>query len=444
MDSEQGALPGDHVPGITDAGETHVFATGDRDALSVALQKRLSANEKRAKAFDTEFPPLVIHPWTAYTREATKESMEQGGWSLWGKMLGFGLRAALLLLFPEEALVEGIGHAATAVFEGAAEFALEQGQEAVQEASKELHQEAAEERHEDRFYEQEEAVSKLISESLGTVLQLVAEGRQYEHWLRDAPLSELGLFRIPPLIPDLAESKSRVQARVAEAMAAIVHDAASVGVTRVPGHPHEASSLNTIIVDLHVDAPGQFMSTLAGKAGFLGAKAFRGPITGQKVSDLPDLPIDANVRADRKALMAKLAASPAVKELPEPPMAVGIRETDSGWADITTPRHHEWTIEEIFDAYPGSSPATVQRYTDGMVVTEGGGLAEHLYLYELTNPGDDLGALFASYLDGVYMPTSEERTPSTAAHELTEFLGLPVMQAADLLLLEFVEPLVVG
>ena len=255
MDSEQGVLPGDHVPGIADADETHVFTTADRDALSVALQKRLSANEKRGKAFDAEFPPLVIHPWTAYTREATKESMEQGGWSLWGKMLGFGLRAALLLLFPEEALVEGIGHAATAVLEGAAEFGLEQGQEAAQEASKESQQEAVEERDEDRFHEQEEAVSKLISESLGTVLQLVAEGRQYEHWLRDAPLSELGLFRIPLLIPDIAESKARIHARVAESMAAIVHDAASVGVTRVPGHPHEASSLNTIIVDLHVDAP---------------------------------------------------------------------------------------------------------------------------------------------------------------------------------------------
>ena len=112
-------------------------------------------------------------------------------------MLGFGVRAGLLLLFPEEACCQEIGHVATAVAEGAAHFGLEEAQEKIEEASKESQQEQHEETSEDKFKEQEEAVSKIITEGVGGVLDLVKAGRQYEHWLAGAPASALDFFRLP-------------------------------------------------------------------------------------------------------------------------------------------------------------------------------------------------------------------------------------------------------
>ena len=77
------------------------------------------------------------------------------------------------------------------------------------------------------------------------------------------------------------------------------------------------------------------------------------------------------------------------------------------------------------------------------MVAEGGGLRQHLYLYELTNPGADLGELMASYLEGVDQPTSEERTALAAAMELQAFLAVTLFEGGDHFLHYYVEPLAV-
>ena len=87
-------------------------------------------------------------------------------------------------------------------------------------------------------------------------------------------------------------------------------------------------------------------------------------------------------------------------------------------------------LQEIFDAY-GDSPTTIKRYTDGLVIAEGGGLAEHLYLYELTDPGADLGELVAQYLEGVDQPIGQQRTAAQAATELRTFLTQTISEGAD-------------
>ncbi len=437
MDSDQEALPGDPVPGITDAVGKRPYTEADRQKLSLELEKRLAVNDKRSTGFVAGFTPAVIHPWSAYVREATKEDAEKGGWPLWAKMLGFGIRAGLLLLFPEEALVEAIGHVAATVAEEAAHFGLEEGQEKIEEASKESQQEHHEENSEDKFKEQEEAVSKIITEGLGGVLELVKAGRQYEHWLAGAPVSKLNLFRLPPEIPDFEKSKAKIEARVVETMAAAVHDSESVAVTRIPGHPHDRSALNTVIVNLHAEGPAHF--TVTDGPGFRGARAFAGPIRGQKISDLPDLPIDAQLKADDHPLIENLVANPAIKAIPEP--HVGESVTGNRLEDVTIPpKPHGRMLQEIFDAY-GNSPTTIKRYTDGLVIAEGGGLAEHLYLYELTNPGADLGELVAQYLEGVDQPIDQQRTAAQAAAELRTFLTRTISEGGDHFLHMYVEPL---
>ena len=145
------------------------------------LEARLATNDNRAKGFVGGFASrAVIHPWSAYVREATKRIRKGGMAALGTQMLGFGVRAGLLLLFPEEALIEEIGHVATTVLDSGAEFALEQGQEKIQEASKESENETREENDEDKFREQEEAVSRIITDGVGGVLDLVKNARQYE------------------------------------------------------------------------------------------------------------------------------------------------------------------------------------------------------------------------------------------------------------------------
>lgn len=99
-------------------------------------------------------------------------------------------------------------------------------------------------------------------------------------------------------------------------------------------------------------------------------------------------------------------------------------------------------LQEVFDAY-GDSPTTIKRYTDGLIVAEGGGLAEHLYLYELTNPGADLGELVAQYVEAVDQPIDQQRTAAQAAMELRIFLTQTISEGGGHLLRMYVEPLAV-
>jgi hypothetical protein len=251
----------------------------------------------------------------------------------------------------------------------------------------------------------------------------------------------LQLFRVPPLIPDIQQVESQIKSRVAEAMAAAVHDSASVGVTRVPGHPHQRSELNTVVVDFLADGPGKF--TRSRGPQFVGAKGFGEAMRGQKIRDLPDLPIDVSLKASREKVVASLASDPAIKAIPEPPEAYGTQYTDAGgWKDLTRPKPHSRTLDEIYGAFPGSAPAEVKRYTDGLVAVEGGDLGERLYLYELTNPGSDLGQFIASFLKGIGEPTSPEKTANTIAEELAAFLSpTVVMEGGTHFIRSYVEPL---
>ena len=156
-------------------------------------------------------------------------------------------------------------------------------------------------------------------------------------------MNKLYQFRLPPEIPEFEASKASIAARVAEAMAAAVHDSESVGVTRVPGQPHDRSALNTLVVNLQADGPAHF--TVTGGPGFAGARAFAGPIRGQKVGDLPDIPIDAQLKADDRPLIERLAANPAITAIPSLPWCTASstrrrrdRETDSPEAARPHPR----------------------------------------------------------------------------------------------------------
>ena len=310
---------------------------GGRSAEAVPGAREASGRQRQAvHGLRCRLHSRGDSPLVGVCEESDEGGRGKGGLAAVGKMLGFGIRAGLLLLFPEEALVEAIGHVAATVAEEAAHFGLEEGQEKIEEASKESQQEHHEENSEDKFKEQEEAVSKIITEGLGGVLELVKAGRQYEHWLAGAPVSKLNLFRLPPEIPDFEKSKAKIEARVVETMAAAVHDSESVAVTRIPGHPHDRSALNTVIVNLHAEGPAHF--TVTDGPGFKGARAFAGPIRGQKISDLPDLPIDAQLKADDHPLIENLVANPAIKAIPEP--HVGESVTGNDWKTSLSPRSH--------------------------------------------------------------------------------------------------------
>lgn len=407
LTSEQAALPGDPVDGVTD--QSGDFTEDDRGRLRAALDDRLGANEPRADALTQEVPESIIDVWTEYVTESMKDAAkEDEGWPFWAKLLSFGARAVLMVvLFPEAEAEEAAATLAEMLLEKGTEFGLEQAADLAAESSAESRKDSKLEHESERLLKMSRVASSTITGTLAPIMRQMAQGIDYDRWLTAAPLSQLGLFRVPPLIPELKPAE--IKARFAQAIAGVAHDQESVAVEPrgnlgffdSKDHDRFTGEENTIVMKLNALGPGQV--AVEGGPWFSGSPSLHKAMKGAPLRELANVPVQITFTASRGEALGPVVAD---MEL----------------------------LEKVFEAYPSQSPAKITRYTDGLVAVDAGGLAEHFHLYERLNPGQELASLMGDSAQGVDAPVSPGRTAADAAKELWQLMEPALVQGAELML----------
>jgi hypothetical protein len=416
LDSDQDTLPGDPVPALL--GINRAYSEDDRIHARIALTARLAENKPRAHALTREVPESVLEVWTGFVTESMeKASKADEGWPWYAKLLSFGARAVLMaVLFPESIAEEAAESLAAELYEKGMEFALEQASDKISEAAVESKTETKVEKEVSKLEKLSVSAAAMISGSLGPVMDQMSDGVYYDRWLTQAPLEQLGLFRVPPLVPEPAPDHLR--ATVAQAMAGLAHDQESVAVE--PGgdfgffddnsHDRITGDENMLVIKLHAGAAGRI--EVQG-ASFAGSKALGHAMKGAALKDLPNVPMLITFTASEGDELGPIVA------------------------DMEA-------ISTVNDAYPSKSPATIKRYADGLVAVDEGGLAEHFHLYQRVEVGADLGELMLDSMKGMNEPVSPERPPSVVAKELWQTFWPALPEGAELMLLESVGDAVLG
>ncbi|MDX6491439.1 MAG: hypothetical protein QOD43_1684, partial [Gaiellaceae bacterium] len=390
LTSEQGILPGDRIPGITDANRR--YTDEDRSHLRIALRQRLALNKGRAPKFLETFSSGLVHVWTAYATQAVAEAAEKGGWSFLAKAASFAGRAVLLTLFPEELIVELV-----------AEFGMETASEKAEEHFSKV---VAVERTLEKLEEQAPFVAATITAAITPLMNILADGISYSDWLESAPLSELSLFRIPPLIPTLNESAVRTM--VAQQLAGFAHEAESPRVAH--------GQQNVIETTLRIRQPGVASPTFVyyrpddftsersgGRPRYRGPAALRKPMAGALVRTLLNVPLHVT-------LLGEPGALPEFRI--DHPLSFPWGQAYELAASYETP----------FGLYTFAA-TTITRTADGVISVADGNLTTHLHLYQRVHPDADIEALIAEFARGINEPVSPQRTPKVAARELANFLA---------------------
>lgn len=492
-----GFLPGDSVRGVPANGSHYTEA--DRQKLLSALDRRQQENATNAPAFASNYAASLLEVWSAFEREEMVKSLEDAGWPLWAKILGFAVRETLLaFLFPEKDLERLAEKVVMTALEKSTAFGYEHTQAGLEEGAVESD---AEKRSEE-LAGQTEKVAKL-TEAISPVIQSATNAYYYRDFLATASLEDLSRFRIPHLIPKVTVAD--MKARMAVAIATFLNsDEAS-------NRGDEENSLTVDIAPVLLPgriqgSTGQFVaikgadpSQPAG-ARFIGARSLEKNLIGHPVGEMRRIPLRIEVHAqslnlyhfvkniapeigdyiqaqDPQVAAYYAAVPPGRKLTPEQQLTAnevlepGTRETSvsdlfyrgtsekleatarllagSGPSRVSQIDRLKvapiyWylaSIREIEESWPGKSPLRIVRNGNGAVELEGGNLVEHYSLYEMANPGTDLVKLVGKFAQGVNAPVTPHRTAAMAARELAAFLGQSGKEGAELLISDAVEPL---
>ena len=239
MNSDQGNLPGEAVPGITDVARP--LTESDRAMLALLLSNRTKENGVSAPLFVTTFDAAAREVWTGYVVEAMTKAFDDASWAAWKKMLSFVIRGAITTFLPWGKVALKFGEAVAVAAEKALDFGLEGASEDRQ------HRQV-----EDAIKSRGEALIKLgagltkaIGPGLTAAFTPLSQGEFYRDWLTLVPLEELHKFRLPYSIPTPDEGLMRtIMADLMGAVAAAAEPS--------------ASGENRIHVHLDLTADGQF------------------------------------------------------------------------------------------------------------------------------------------------------------------------------------------
>jgi hypothetical protein len=442
LTSDADTLPGDPVPALSGHAD---FTEQDRKAAKEALKQRLALNEQRIPRFVAYYSGALVKIWTRYVTESMSGAAEEAGWSFFGKLASFVVRATLMTLFPEFEVEELAAEVLAHTTEKGAELGLELGAEKIEEHATKSSQI---DKKKDELDEKSDALAEQLETVIIEAFKKVFEGREYETWIDNAPLSQLGLFRIPPLAPDL--SRAQVQTLVAQAIAGFVHDDSSIW--------YDQENTVEVGFGIKLDSPGH-VDVVTGPR-FYGAAAFGREFEGATIRSLPKVPLLVELSHEenldetddwiyiRDRVGELFYGKPGSHDVPD----WQLRQTPAG-ADVDR-------LTSIFDAYPhqkGSfatiddprhfsnlergTRARITRDNEGHVEVRLGGLLEHLAIYEHAHPGTDWRALVREYARGIGDQVSPERTAEIAARELHDALGPSLTTGAEELIRLKVEPL---
>ena len=388
MSSDQPVLPGERVEGVPLVDGRYTEAV--RPYLQTQLDGRFATNKQRGPKFADAFSSSVAEVWTSYVVEAMAEAAE--GPPFYAEVLSFAARTVLLAAFPEAFVAKELGHFTTKLVEKGLEFAGELGAGKIAEhaTKKKISRRGRD------LTAQAGGIGGMIAAALVPIMDLFADEVFYDRFLKTAPPDELSKFRIPPEIPTVDDARMR-------AIAA----AEMVGSVRYPA-PIKPDQDNLVHARLEVRGPGEVEFTEGPQ--FKGAEAFAealGPVT---IGMMRRVPLYIELEADYTTLVQETLA--------------------------TRPEALSDAVM-MARAYPSRSPAKIMRHPDGVIIVEGGGLGEHLHLYERAHTGEDLGALIVSYVHGDRV---SPQPPQVAAKELLVDLRRDLREGADFLIRQSIEP----
>ncbi len=206
------------------------------------------------------------------------DASEKAGWSFFGKLASFVVCGTLMTFFPEFEVEDLAAEALAHITEKGAELGMELGSEKVEEHTTKSSE--TDEKKEE-LDEQSDALVEQLETVIIEAFNRVFEGKEYETWIDNAPLSALGLFRIPPLAPDM--SRADVKTLIAQAIAGFVHDDWFIW-----HDPNTVENQVEVGLGVELDSPGQVD---VNGPRFYGAAAFGREFEGVAISSLPKVPL---------------------------------------------------------------------------------------------------------------------------------------------------------
>jgi Domain of unknown function (DUF4157) len=251
------------------------YTDPDRHILEEELKKREDLNANNGADFIKKVNKGFLKIWTTYVIHEMQEATENAGWGLWAKVFGFAVREVLIAILAPgiKAMFEG-AHLLAELTEKAATAGAELGQSVLEESR-------SASKVEERGHELEENTEHMadaLNDAISPVLEMMTHAVDYNHFLLQAPLSDLDLFRIPIAIPRITSDQ--------------VESLVSRMIIRSLGEQKWEPENREIVVVIKTDMANPGKPTVVGGPFFVGSEALGKPLIGHSVGELADIPLN--------------------------------------------------------------------------------------------------------------------------------------------------------
>jgi hypothetical protein len=400
--ASQEVLPGEPAPGYEVPHDLAPLTAADKLELYKALWKRERENKKNASHFVGEYGEALVELWGEHVSEAMAKAAEEAGWSLFGKILKFVVIKSLEIM-AGTLLTPGAVAAFEAFEVKVAEKIVEKGIEAITAAGGEVGAELLEEGKKESDIEVKkhdlDRATKFFAHSLKELTVETIGGlpdvTPYARWLEEASDSQLVKFRIPYPFPEV--SKGVIRATVAGLIASQLQEHAG-GWRHGPDGPDDVNHYddNIILVALHPRPRGADhtrASIYSTSEDLTRAMSDHAPIRALPTVALR-IEVDAEQNGDSTAASRLMAA---------------YRSPGAAMDD---------EVAQFGKAYPQRDYMYITRSPHGEIKVLGGGVSEHLWLYEWATGDASLSQLSSDVLRAA-------EGKEDYARELRALKGLP-------------------
>ncbi|HEU5257927.1 MAG TPA: DUF4157 domain-containing protein [Vicinamibacterales bacterium] len=410
ISSSADPLPGDPVPGY-EVGKP-AYRLEDYFELQAALQHREDENFQDAVGFLGDYGAAIVDLWATHATEIMAKAAEDAGWSALGKALEFVITESLIALSGVGAAVK-FGHLGVEVVKLATAAAADAGFAVAERSGEHSAVQAAK--------EEIDAKTKVMAENLKKVaadlVKLHTGAVPYGVWLGqqyNTNFSDLGRFRIPPRFP--RPDAGTVRVSVAQAIVGVLYgpspfvfatnrEQAFFGMFGSYLVPAE----NVVRIQLGINEKGPVKA----QAILSTSDVLKKELVGHPIRELPNAPLHITLVSDEQPLAVVKAALAGMESSLRPTLRPG-KNIFGG--DIPGSEAPVDEAQALVDAYPTRPPMEITRDAEGRILVVGGGLVEHLYLYQRLNPDKNLRTIIGGLEDQRIAKEREEA-------ELSEILG---------------------
>ena len=367
------ALPGEMAPGAS--AWKPPYTQDYRKFLLDALLLRNEQNSVNGTHFASRYASSFLKMWIDYITDQVVEEVE-GDASFINDLITFVVNASITALFTEPFSdeLEEAGLAISLIYKNTPQLAgsltehYQKGREG-DEKSEQIKAGLAGETA---------AFARQLEETISQAVLPITSGFMYTQWLEQAPLEDLGKFRLPPLIPD--KSEGEIDVAVAQAMAGYLSG----------GEKPEKYGAEAISMGLYLDNPDHVV--ISEGPYFNGPEALSSRLMGRPIGSAPNIPLYIELSGPVNFYWTRLSEEKGV----DPHIMEGVRVIANSW--------------------PQYGPVIIQRDRTGKVSFKGGGIGEYFYLYMIANqdPSTNPVEVIKDYAKMIYKPIS----PEDAAKEM--------------------------